>query len=50
MKLRRPIFSVTVLAAALAGCVNEGELVVAQGVGVTTVRTACPAGYAFEIA
>lgn len=29
--------------AALAGCASEGELVVAEGVGVTAVRTACPA-------
>ncbi|WP_209346999.1 hypothetical protein [Pontixanthobacter sp. CEM42] len=43
MKLRRPIISVVVLAAALAGCAREGELVVGQGVGVTAVRTACPA-------
>ena len=29
--------------AALAGCASEGELVVAEGVGVTAVRSACPA-------
>ena len=29
--------------AALVGCRNEGDLVVAEGVGVTAVRTACPA-------
>ncbi len=28
---------------ALAGCAGEGDLVVAEGVGVTAVRTACPA-------
>ena len=28
---------------ALAGCKTEGELVVNQGVGITAVRTACPA-------
>ena len=28
---------------ALAGCSREGELVLNQGVGITTVRTACPA-------
>ena len=43
MKLSHSIFSVTAMAAVLAGCVNEGELVLSQGVGVTTVRTACPA-------
>ena len=29
--------------AALAGCAKEGDLVVAEGVGVTAIRTACPA-------
>lgn len=29
--------------AALAGCASEGDLVVAEGVGVTAIRTACPA-------
>lgn len=29
--------------AALAGCAGEGDLVVSEGVGVTAVRTACPA-------
>lgn len=29
--------------AALAGCASEGDLVLADGVGVTAVRTACPA-------
>lgn len=28
---------------ALAGCAREGELVVDQGVGITAVRTVCPA-------
>lgn len=27
----------------LGGCANEGELVVDQGVGITAIRTACPA-------
>lgn len=43
MKLRRPVFSAIILAAALAGCRSEGELVVNEGVGITAVRTACPA-------
>ena len=30
-------------ALALAGCAREGELVVDQGVGITAVRTVCPA-------
>ncbi|MFZ1743397.1 MAG: hypothetical protein WAT93_11105 [Pontixanthobacter sp.] len=43
MKLRLPIVSTMVLAAALTGCAKEGDLVVSQGVGITAVRTACPA-------
>ena len=43
MKLRRPIFTAMILGTALAGCANEGELVVSQGIGVTAIRTACPA-------
>lgn len=43
MTLARPLFSVAIMAAALAGCAGEGELVVGQGVGVTAVRSACPA-------
>ena len=43
MKLRGSIFSVIVLAVALSGCKREGDLVVSQGVGVTAVRSACPA-------
>ena len=31
------------VAAALAGCTKEGDLVVAEGVGITAVRSACPA-------
>ena len=37
----RPIFPAAALLV-LAACANEGELVVAEGVGVTAVRTACP--------
>ncbi|MXO89501.1 hypothetical protein [Pontixanthobacter aquaemixtae] len=43
MKLRRSIVSAMVMAAALAGCSNEGQLVLDQGVGVQAVRSACPA-------
>src|SRR5690606_22283499 len=32
-----------VAAAALAGCAREGEIVVEQGVGITALRTVCPA-------
>ncbi|WP_120717479.1 hypothetical protein [Tsuneonella amylolytica] len=31
------------MGAALAGCKRSGELVVEQGVGITAIRTACPA-------
>ena len=31
------------MGAALAGCKTDGELVVDQGVGITAIRTACPA-------
>lgn len=43
MTLRRKLLLASISAAAVAGCTNEGELVVNQGVGVTAVRTACPA-------
>lgn len=43
--MNRPSRLLTCLAvvAALAGCKREGELVVTEGVGITAVRTACPA-------
>ena len=34
---------VALTAAALAGCRSEGDLVVEQGVGITALRTVCPA-------
>jgi len=44
MKPTRSILLAMILGAAVAGCANEGELVVvAGGAGVTAVRTACPA-------
>lgn len=43
MTFRRNILLASISAAALAGCANEGELVVNQGVGVTAIRTVCPA-------
>ncbi|MGI8944146.1 MAG: hypothetical protein ACR2FJ_07955 [Qipengyuania sp.] len=39
----RHLLPVAIAAAALAGCANEGNLVVDQGVGITAVRTVCPA-------
>lgn len=43
MTLRRPIFSALIMVAALAGCRGEGDLVVDQGVGITAIRSTCPA-------
>ena len=43
MKLSRSFLIAAAGGAALGGCANEGELVVDQGVGVTAIRTACPA-------
>lgn len=43
MTFRTRILPVFVLAAALAGCAKEGELVVDQGVGITAVLSTCPA-------
>lgn len=39
----RRLFAPIALAAALAGCAGEGDLVIDQGVGITAVLTACPA-------
>lgn len=43
MNARLPLFTAIMAAAVLAGCARDGELVVSQGVGITAVRTACPA-------
>ncbi len=40
---RRSLFLAATAAFALAGCSREGDLVLNEGVGVTAVRTACPA-------
>ncbi|MCB2088492.1 MAG: hypothetical protein R3E18_08775 [Sphingomonadaceae bacterium] len=37
------LVSVLALVGALAGCKSDGDLVVSDGVGITAVRTACPA-------
>lgn len=39
---RTPLLSAVVLAATLAGCARSGDLVVDQGVGITSVLTSCP--------
>lgn len=43
MKLRTPILTALGLATALAGCSSSGELVVNDGVGISSVLTTCPA-------
>ena len=43
MHFRKALFVATAAAAALAGCGRPGELVVEQGVGITALRTVCPA-------
>lgn len=43
MTFRRKLLLASISAAALGGCANEGELVVNQGVGVTAIRSVCPA-------
>lgn len=43
MKLRTRLTAAAILAIALAGCRGTGDIVVDEGVGITAVRTACPA-------
>lgn len=43
MIARTRLLSALALAAALAGCKTSGDIVVDEGVGITAVRTACPA-------
>lgn len=43
MTPRTRLYAAVVLAAALAGCRGAGDLVVDEGVGITAVRSACPA-------
>ena len=43
MNSRSNLIVVAMLAAALAGCKTKGELVVDEGVGVTAIRSSCPA-------
>lgn len=42
-RLAASTFTLAAAAAALAGCAREGELVINDGVGITAVRSACPA-------
>lgn len=43
MIARRALFAATAATIALAGCRSEGDLVIEQGVGITALRTVCPA-------
>ena len=43
MMLRARAFTAFAMTAALVGCAKEGELVIDQGVGITSVLTLCPA-------
>lgn len=43
MTPRTRLYAAVTLAAALAGCRGAGDLVVDEGVGITAVRSACPA-------
>ena len=43
MTMRFRLLTTMGIALALAGCSREGELVLNQGVGITAVRTTCPA-------
>jgi hypothetical protein len=43
MTTRLRLSAALILGFALAGCKSQGELVVDQGVGITAVRTTCPA-------
>ena len=43
MNRRVCLLSAVIVAAALGGCRSKGELVVDEGVGVTAVRSVCPA-------
>jgi hypothetical protein len=42
MHLRKALFAAAAVAA-LAGCAKSGEIVVEQGVGITALRSVCPA-------
>ncbi len=43
MKLRNAIIVAACTAAGLAACKSEGDIVVEQGVGITALRSVCPA-------
>lgn len=43
MNARKPLLTALLITAALAGCTSKGDIVVDEGVGITAVRSACPA-------
>ena len=43
MTIRLSMIAVLAAATALAGCKSEGDIVVQEGVGITALRSACPA-------
>jgi hypothetical protein len=43
MKFGKALLATTFAATALSGCQTEGEIVVEQGVGITALRSVCPA-------
>ena len=43
MTLSRKLLWASACAVVLAGCARDGELVIDQGVGITAVRSVCPA-------
>lgn len=43
MIVRHRLLAAVTLAAALAGCKTTGDIVVDEGVGITAIRSACPA-------
>jgi len=43
MNLRKSALAATALMLALAGCRTQGDIVVEQGIGITALRSVCPA-------
>ena len=43
MNARQALLAAIAAATALAGCRSEGDIVVEQGVGITALRSVCPA-------
>lgn len=43
MSVRKTVIAAIAMAAALAGCKSEGDIVVQEGVGITALRSVCPA-------